>query len=76
MEGKLSPAYKSAFAQIIAETIFPKRAATRAGTASPFGAQKLEQVLEYFDPSQLLFKILHKDRDGTPVDQYYHMVEG
>ena len=52
----------AAFAQIIAETIFCKRAATRAGKSSPGGSQKLEQALKYFNPSQLLVKILHKDR--------------
>ena len=49
-----------AFAQIIAETIFPKRAANRSGSFSPVGLQKLEQGLEYFNPAQLMFKILCK----------------
>ena len=63
-------------AQVAAEDLLPKRAFARNGEISEKAQEKLDEALRYFSVENMAMVIPKKKRDGTPVDPYYHIIEG
>jgi hypothetical protein len=71
-----APLPMSIVAHIVQEDLFPSKALARDGSLTDAAKRKLDRAKDYFSHEDLSLVLPKKERDGTPIDPWYHMIEG